>query len=872
METTHPSRRMLSPLQQEPLNLADIKNRSTDLAKLYPEATVAEELLTKVGAFDKKTLAELGPEFSGRYWRRICKILASVAEKGRKDSGKRLQDMFLANRDNPKKAVEQTGLFLTGELPADDLMAPKPSQAKALYVLNECGHFSCIMDVDLARESTGAQDRNQQRRVVGDLPDFYADPLLSRLLLMLRQEHRESGGRNVEPYPIKTDSVSEVRTRVRDTSSRGLTRSSYPHISSMITAKTPLPEDPILTIESAERVGAHHYRHTTRPMQVLDGMHHVWSRLIETYPMEEAALLFDVFTHQNQFKSKGGEIGLSELHPSLTACQVFRPKDSEPLKLKTLLVGEGAAVVVSQGKKVDFRSIFDSEEILVDVARQAGYDEELPAQLDRSQREELMNFVVRDEARKAGLQGLNDGVMTNRKRSKIISAINSKTAKPKVELVVHSTEEQANEHLGSEYQGAHKVTEHEIPDQCTVLIVPPALVDKLKTMKTGDLDRVLSNAASEGRSIVGALTSELRKDSKPGESTTILSHSMNRKDLEVLSPYEWNEQDIERPEITAVVDHMNRLSGDGIIDLKLQFGHIHSDRPPVKDQLMTATFSSWLLSSLRRSGVEVEPLTLVDNLHVPDSMNYDKYGERLSDAGLAPNRVLLEDALPISYLATGICQRMMADQELKPRIKQLGGAVFLELDETNVTLYEGVDQKDAEGKGRVACVPFNLAFDLYLHNTEAVDILFFEQLERFHNDSTLMQWHRDSPDLSYHQLIGKHICSVEDPVSRKALKDRVLTPIRPPIQVEALDSTPFVDKVVDGYRDALEQNRTPVVAYVIEDFYLAQWEKYMAFFNAATSTLPTDLNFDVIRIAMNNTSGGIKALSAKHGDLTSKSE
>jgi hypothetical protein len=856
----------LEQLQNTDLMPQAIQRKSELLRGLYP-GPLASRLLVKAGAFDEKALRELGPDFAHAYWERLCKIFGLVAENGREGSGKRLQDMLLAQKNDPKTAVEEAGTFLVGALPGRRLMDAQMANAVTSHAIDECGHFSCIMDGDLARKSKPTSGQRQERGIVGDMPDYLADPLLVRMLLMLRQEHRESKGRDAQPYPTRRRATSETHAQLRDTASRGAVRRDYPHVASLLTVRNRPLEGTILQIETAERVDARRYTATVKAMDVLDGMNYAWSRLLENHPIEEAALLLDLFTHQHSFQRQGERKPLSSLQPALTACQVLRGRDDEPLKLKTLIAGRGAVLVVSQDS-VDFQSMFSNPEQLAIAAERRGYRGSLPepSGLSSIQREELMDYVIRHEAQAEGITGIPEKRMDAKTRTRFISVINGRKNPPKVELLVTASETQAHEYLGSDYQAAYKISEHAIPDRCTILLIPPALAANLKEMDDAVLSSTLAAAAAQGKSLSGALSSALSKGAVKGEATSVLSYAVSRGELQSTIPHVWSGRDAMRPEISAVIDYVKRLSTGRPADVKLQFGHIHSDRPPVKDQLMTAPLAKSVAGRLRENGISVELVTLVDNLHVPDIINYRSYAERLGGSGLAPERILLEDALPIAYLAAGICQKLMGSPSLGRRVRNLGGSVFMELDETNVTLYEGVGQEGAGGQGRVACVPFNCAFDFYLHNTKAIDDLFFKQVGKDRPDSEILKWHLASPDLSYHELVMKHVYSIANPAGREKVKERVINPLRPGIGKESADATPFVDTAIQAFMER-GSVKTPVVAYVIEDFYLAQWDKYVAFFKAVSSVMPKEFNFDVVRIAVDGASGSIKPLSVKKGGL-----
>lgn len=834
---------------------SDIRGKGAELSGLYPVAPVSKTLLSRVGAYDAPALESLEAGFSEKYWRRVIKILGLVAEHSRPGQGGRLHDYVLRNRGGAANIAESVGRLLLGKSAGGRIMDSQAGLKSGEYVVDECGHFSAIMDLDAIR---GEQGRVKSKHVVGELPDYMADRLLRRLFLMVASEHESS--KPVKSYPAGANPVAEVGAGFTGEDCAGQSRKSYPNVAALISLKNPDPSAK-LRLDFEVRGGDGVYRTECREKSAVAGLSHVWGRLIEHYPLEEAALFLDLFSSQPRLAGGGCP---DYLEPAITAVQAYSRGRGKPLKLKMLNAGGGGAIVLKKPED-SITSVINDDSALVDAAKESGFrDFKCDAGLLSGEwRQSLIDHVLLERAGKEGFEEIPSKPLTTKQRSRLVRQL-SDAEELGVEYVHMRGLTGDPGHLGSQFQSRHTVSEITVPDRCSVVLLGPHSARALSKFGSGMLEELANMARRESRSLVGALKQASGLTGELGENQ-FHRFEVDKSRIGVVRRHRWRrETEMRRPQVKALISRLSGLSGGGGLDLKLQFGHIHSDRPAGKEQLMTAKYSGWLAERLRGEGFAVEPLTLVDNLHVPDVIDYGKYRESLGKSGLTPERYVLEDALPIGVLAVGVCQKMLASKGLKDRVRKVGGSVHLELDDTNVALYEGVSEKDGVWRGRVACVPFNWACDYYLHNTQLVDKEFFRYLEKSRPDSELLRLHRSEPGLSYHELVLKHVYGVSGFSERQARKDEVVDSAVPPFNHPGHDFTGLVDGVFEASR---QSDSKPAALYVIEGFYLAQWDKYKAFKEALSENVPGVPELEVLRFGMDFGTGSIQALSINSGDI-----
>lgn len=315
-------------------------------------------------------------------------------------------------------------------------------------------------------------------------------------------------------------------------------------------------------------------------------------------------------------------------------------------------------------------------------------------------------------------------------------------------------------------------------------------------------------------------------------------------------PFAWTANDIAQ----GVAPLVEAVTAVRPARVELQFGHVHGDRDPDEDQVVGSRIAGILAQQLNEavSGVKLAVRPMSDNYHVVDRLHFPSWVALLEEhSGLRVTEVNLEDALITRHLGDELIARLY---QLHPSaIFAQGGNYYFrppDVDDMVVELYDGVGLDPATSRGRQACVPFQLGYELYRLNPDWVNAAYREYVMTNFPQSMVAAWWKDDSTATYQELMLQHVYLL--PCGRRmALKAQVDAEIDRPYAAKCMSGkTPMLDALLAATDVSLV-----ALLHVLEGFYDAQERK--------STTLWQTLGFPRVaqwRLTFNRHTGEMRVL------------
>lgn len=317
-------------------------------------------------------------------------------------------------------------------------------------------------------------------------------------------------------------------------------------------------------------------------------------------------------------------------------------------------------------------------------------------------------------------------------------------------------------------------------------------------------------------------------------------------------PFNWTE--------TYVKDQLGWLV-EKVIDLqpetvRMQFGHIHSDRNLGPEQETAALMASVVARILRLKGVSVEVEPVLDNLHVVDRVDVGRYLEELS-------RYFGEPIEQVSFEAS-LLDRRLGDElivklfQLCPeKVKFIGHNVYLQATpDVMIELYDGIGASQ-EKAGRQGCVPFMGGYEVRRQNPGLANQLWREIIMNDYPTSLVAQWWQERPDIDNFEVLTCHYVYTQNPERRAALKARLDEEIDRSFQEKILHgNTAFLDAVLAG-----TNIQKQVLLHFLESTYDAQHTKFSYFARCAGMLM---LPLNIYRVSFDRHTGRVVVLDVNN--------
>lgn len=292
--------------------------------------------------------------------------------------------------------------------------------------------------------------------------------------------------------------------------------------------------------------------------------------------------------------------------------------------------------------------------------------------------------------------------------------------------------------------------------------------------------------------------------------------AVNPKRHQRLTSFEWTPE-YAKSQLTELVETIVQLSPERV---EIQFGHVHGDREPGKDQIVGSLIAGAFVRQLMACGIaNVATRPISDNYHVVDRLNFPAWIDSLrKHSGLEITEITFEDALISRHLGDELIALLHRTQQ--DNIVFKGGSYYFSPPESDmvVELYDGVRSPDVPG--RMGCVPFQLGYELYRLNPDWINPAYRDYITTSFPDSLVAKWWQEDPEATFQELMLKHVYMLPC-AERMALKAQVDDEIDRPYRLKCMaGETIFLEKLLEATN--LDE---VVLLHVLENFYDTQEQK-----------------------------------------------
>lgn len=329
------------------------------------------------------------------------------------------------------------------------------------------------------------------------------------------------------------------------------------------------------------------------------------------------------------------------------------------------------------------------------------------------------------------------------------------------------------------------------------------------------------------------------------EKFNVVSLKVNPKKITSFTYFEWDKNHIN----AQLEDFFKKIEALQPEIVNIQYGHIHSDREPSKDQEVGAFIARQLVERFSTKNIKIVSMPMVDNYHVNDRIDIKAWINFLEKhSGVPTTEPTYEAALITRHLADEVLYSLQKNKPLK--VNNIGGNVYYDAGEhCRIELYDGVGE-DNDLVGRMGCVPFEVGFEIYRLNPELANKGYRDYILESFPNSLVAKWWRKNPNLSYQQLITENVYTLK-PKDRIEVKKQKNIEIDIPYKEKKLKKSTTITENIFNKTDLSKV----VLLNVMENFYNAQHAKFSTLWNDCS--LPT---INLWRIGFNRYKGTIEIL------------
>lgn len=403
--------------------------------------------------------------------------------------------------------------------------------------------------------------------------------------------------------------------------------------------------------------------------------------------------------------------------------------------------------------------------------------------------------------------------------------------------------------LGNIYQPKF-TCEHVLIDDDSVLLLLPPGYEKTEAWEQSFIENVVTENLRKGWQSVSNEFIRLSARFMRGKRSAVFPVEINQNEIDVFQREHWTSERV--ADLLHDFNHKIKEYAGNYQELRIgiQFSHIHSNRGIAfaHEQKRAAQITKIMHQELSKiSNVKIRLEPLVDNHHVTDALNYQEFERNVSlEVGKNVTEILLEDSLPIGMLAIQVFRKLI--QNKKAVIDKKGEKVFLHV--PNGTLIQLFDDVTEHASATIGCVLFEAGLEIYRLNPQFINKLFFEWLEKKHQNSDLYQWHLQDEDLTYHELVIKNLYRcISNANEREKIKSELIYKLLPTYSeiLENKDDTYFFDEIVRDYQFKKEtKNEESILIHVLEGLlYGDQGKKFRSLCEIANLPIIVPrINFD----------------------------
>ncbi|MDP1608866.1 MAG: hypothetical protein Q8L98_06095 [Chlamydiales bacterium] len=385
----------------------------------------------------------------------------------------------------------------------------------------------------------------------------------------------------------------------------------------------------------------------------------------------------------------------------------------------------------------------------------------------------------------------------------------------------------------SSFLGLHGATHHReivlVHNKQTikVILAPHAYGPALESID----HQVLCQDANQNSSnpLAWLMTSFVKKFAIPESARNLLVFAIKPSEIDIVERPQWSQRDVKQiPEFANLVNtYKEYLKNYKSLEINLLYAHVHADRLVDIHQKISIEVARAFKDELENEYISFRLHPLIDNLHVRDVFDYNKYHDLLSEKNLKPDPIITEDSLLIDRIGQGILD-CFVNQDSKNRYQ----IVFEQHRAINVlfpdkTVVQLIDHMEKDG--RLSCVTFDLAQIYYRQAPEVFEKLFREEILLHYPNTILGRWFLEHPNKNYHEIMFSMLYSNPDIQYRNRLFQEISNEIRP--NINNIESTQSMRSYVDALRDELAirektQYKKVVSLYILEGSYDAQFDRY----------------------------------------------
>jgi len=148
--------------------------------------------------------------------------------------------------------------------------------------------------------------------------------------------------------------------------------------------------------------------------------------------------------------------------------------------------------------------------------------------------------------------------------------------------------------------------------------------------------------------------------------------------------------------------------------ITLETGHIHADRRPGLEQWECLSYTKAFASLLKRRGYtgKINHVTMIDDYHVINNFDYQKYASQIKARGISISEVILESSPLVRLIAIDVLKYLylQAEHAKSYKIEERGGNIYLHIPQTDMVIELVADHAT---NPTIGCVLYDVALCLY---------------------------------------------------------------------------------------------------------------------------------------------------------------
>lgn len=681
--------------------------------------------------------------------------------------------------------------------------------ADGFATVYDLGHFSRIMQIDMARE--GNRDDLKKLAIVQNV----ARELERNLHTAFTNRGQGVHGGIAEQYPVPSDANTEGGVIIAERASDGQAISvikekrTAPNISFMLTLKHPQNfggQD----ISVSQGRGEHETQRAETTEELLTHLAAQFEVLLTAYTLEKAALLFDKFV----YKTVDGDLGLT-----MAVAQRVKTENGAH-KMKVLTIGDTAVAVVDEKR--------GSAENAADIIAKLRAD---------TPDDELLATAIQAGLTEADLpRSINGSGLGKSQKGQLIGKTRAALNRSEARVTHFIAGGDSDASVGSFEQAPHRITEIELEGQNpreAFVLVPPSIASKV------DAQRIIGQSFKSA----GDVSINLVQRKPDGASVALPTQKAIVPGIQIIRKTGWSRDEV----ISQIDPYLRKVEGFqsqyARVDASFQYAHFHpTGRKHTWIQEQATDIAEIVGTHLKSLGVGVEGRALADEYHTTDRMDdWNTYYSMLRDRSPSVFTEFIQESSPVMRLVgDAFIRRMLLDSNTFIQKSQL--VHDMTDGYSRLELWDGaVDTNGQPARGRQACVPFNVGMDVVLMDPAKAEALFKKYILNRYPDSQLSQIARTNPDETIHDVIAE-IMKERDIAIRNKKRLAAINEVDrhsfAELMTPAPDSTAFdlviLDELRNGITDDVEaKKRIPLVTHVLETNYDMQhkkaaymWENY----------------------------------------------